>query len=469
MDGFSYQEVVSLELILDHLDRHPRSGTARPEGKDDLDLHWKEDGESHCCYVQVKKPRARDDGEPNPSPWMLPAIVDDLLLATWRRHAEGTTEQLWVLGDAVDERILSLLAELDNHEAWEEIVFRLARGLAPSVIGHRITEWPTWAGVSGFDDIEAAVRAAGSPADRFVDLHSEVCARLPALLGRVRINPTYGAFEDVQERVSVRLVESTGLSTSVVRDTLRRNLRGYINDVARSRGQTISRPDLEQELRTIWPRMVPVVEPPPLPLTYVRRPALAESCLAAESSAQAIIAPSGSGKTAFASELVETACEQNRLVFYTELRRSTSIRDMLAGLAFRLRRLGHSRPFALVGELDRGDETVLPEITRAVDALPESVTLLIDLADGDASIPAMRELAIVAGALRKGGSLRVIVLGQVDGLAELSDLERERIGVTRFHFPGMSFEEFLQFSVNHKLQTGRAELWPVFDRLAAGR
>lgn len=84
--GFDYQAIVILDQLFDHFDLHTGDARARPEGKDDLDLVWTENGRDRRRHVQVKKPRETDQGVLKNQPWrrsevankLLPNILDQL-------------------------------------------------------------------------------------------------------------------------------------------------------------------------------------------------------------------------------------------------------------------------------------------------------------------------------------------------------------------------------------------------------
>jgi hypothetical protein len=84
-----YQAIVILDQLFDHFDQHAGDARARPEGKDDLDLVWTENGLDRRCHVQVKKPRETDQGVPKNQPWRLSEVADELLPNTLSRRSCG--------------------------------------------------------------------------------------------------------------------------------------------------------------------------------------------------------------------------------------------------------------------------------------------------------------------------------------------------------------------------------------------
>lgn len=79
ISGFDYQAIVILDQLFDHFDLHGLDAKARPEGSDDLDLIWSENGRDRHRHIQVKKPRETDQGVPKNQPWRLSEVADELL------------------------------------------------------------------------------------------------------------------------------------------------------------------------------------------------------------------------------------------------------------------------------------------------------------------------------------------------------------------------------------------------------
>ncbi|WP_284276240.1 hypothetical protein [Bradyrhizobium iriomotense] len=77
--GFDYQSTIILAELFDHFETHGPSATVRPEGKDDLDLHWLEGLEPRSRHIQVKKPREDSDGNRKPAAWTLSEVISELL------------------------------------------------------------------------------------------------------------------------------------------------------------------------------------------------------------------------------------------------------------------------------------------------------------------------------------------------------------------------------------------------------
>lgn len=68
--GFDYQATVILDRLFAHFDEHGIHGTARPEGRDDLDLAWvTADGSQHQRFEQIKKRGEDRDINPTGAAW----------------------------------------------------------------------------------------------------------------------------------------------------------------------------------------------------------------------------------------------------------------------------------------------------------------------------------------------------------------------------------------------------------------
>ena len=79
ISGFDYQAIVILDQLFDHFDQHPGDARVRPEGQDDLDLIWTENGHNRHHHVQIKKPRETDQGVLKNQPWRLSEVAHELL------------------------------------------------------------------------------------------------------------------------------------------------------------------------------------------------------------------------------------------------------------------------------------------------------------------------------------------------------------------------------------------------------
>ena len=369
--GFNYQDTVVLELLITYFEEHGPSSTVRPEGLDDLELSWTaSDGTARKRFVQVKKPREDTAANPTGLRWTLAEATRELMPGTLRRLHGNTWDQHWILGDDLADdarRVFSAGDETATREPelYWSTVHRLAKQNITVEISlddtkrRRITNWRPSSKLPAnpADVIALLVQDFGTLLQRYVSAEVEnhyrrslfdIHSVLPDVLSRIHIYPKYGAEVDVVERVERSLVRRYNLHPEVVSTVLFRNLRGFVNDVATIPDRTFAAEEFEIELRTIWPTMMPVRNPPPMDQTNLPRPALSRQ-FTSQSRGQAVeaIGISGSGKTTLAAEV----CEQSRMespdrpVFYVEIKANTELQDVLVGISFRLRRYGYTEAF----------------------------------------------------------------------------------------------------------------------------
>lgn len=493
LKGFNYQAVVILSRLFDHFDRHGLAARARPEGFDDLDLIWEENGAELRRYEQIKKPTEDNAGNLNPTPWTLAGAIEELLPNTVAHLVGNSASQVWIVGDAVDPQLASLVAAGANApstatQAYWIAVHGLARNeaigaadLAQSV-RQKLRRWRLPAGLptdpakalsqiavefSSFAETLGAAGAAIQYRQKIAELH--VC--LPNVLARTQIFAGYGSEQDVAKAVVDRLEQTYSLQRSVVENCLFRNLTGFINDIAKQPGRSFDREEFEFELRRVWPHMLPIREPPSLGADHIARRDLVEPFTTGwTGKALDTVGISGSGKTMLAAEVVERSLhiDPGRRVYYAEVRGEVLIRDVLVGVAFHLRRLGITQPFVVSVEYGPAEEEAITRLARAYSALSEEVSLLIDLVDGTCSLAFARDLATFVRALAPS-SFRLAVLGQESSLRELTVAEREHHGVTRLDLRGFRFDEFMSLVGHHHADPDRTVLRDIYERLTAGR
>ncbi len=345
--GFDYQATVILDLLFDHFDRYGPSASVRPEGGDDLDLRWTDAGVDHRRFVQIKKPVEDDQTRPNPSPWTLVDIVPKLLPDAFDRLVGNDREQVWVIGDPVAAPVRSLFnagveAPAKATGSYWKVVHRLARSKAKLALpagsdaDKAASRW--WGPKSLSSDPEEAQTALSAVANTFgkghgvagaafAERYAQEAARLhadlPDVLGRIQILDANGAEVEVAGRVMQRLEQRYGLQRATVEHTLFRNLRGFINDIAKQPERSFDFDEFETELRCVWPQMVPIKTPPPLEDDHIRRPALtAEFTDQWTGTAVEVVGISGSGKTLLATEIINRSRQlhPDRLALYAEVR-----------------------------------------------------------------------------------------------------------------------------------------------------
>lgn len=490
--GFDYQAIVILSRLFDHFDQHGASAVVRPEGIDDLDLIWKADGKKYRQYEQIKKPTEDKKGNLNPTPWTLAKAIEELLPKTIAHLSGNTDSQVWILGDAVRANLEALIrAGISAPNAAPDAYWATVHGIAynesirtvtlapsakqalrnavPADLPLDVSEALSRLGVE-FSNVAitlGATNVAFEYRQKIATLHDH----LPAVLARIRILATYGTEQDVKRAVLERLENTYSLQRSVVENCLLNNLTAFINEIAKQPGRTFDRNEFEFELRNVWPHMLPIRDPPVLSPNHIARADLvARFTTNWSGKALEAVGISGSGKTMLAAEVVEHSrvVDPGRLVYYAQVRAPVSLRDVLVGVAFHLRRLGIVEPFAVSVEHGPAEQEVLARLARSYSALSQPISLIIDLVDGTCSQSFARDLATFIRALLPS-DFRTAVLGQESGLRELTAAEREEHGVKRFDLRGFRFDEFLTLVEHHHPKPDRGVLRDIYERVTAGR
>lgn len=499
--GFDYQDTVTLLVLIEHFREHGASARVRPEGDDDLVCTWGEIQAHQRNYVQIKKPKSDALGNRKPAPWSLSEAADILVLpAIDRLTASGSSanaQQTYILGDVIDEEVRELLtpgAAAQRGATYLALLHLLAKDRAKPIdealhsraAKTALTQWRPPPALTGQE--HSVLRAAwdqsfrqflanrGIDAPRLADYFHELEALdqlLPDVLARIKFRDDYGTEQEVAERACQAVQDFCGISASVVKDTLFRNLRGFISDIAKIPDRWIDRQELELELRRAWPEMVLVRDPPPLGPVYIERQyVIQELNESLQGTALEVVGSSGSGKTLLASEWLRFFERQssNNWTMYAQARPSHRLRDILAGLAFRLRRYGIREPFEIITRPQQSEEALIEALADAFSALPQQVVMLVDFIEGRGNDSLYHDLA---GLLRKLSSrqLHFAFFAQEQVLAHLSPIEREMQGVVCFEPPGLQVEEFIELV--HRAQPdqeiNRTFYYGLFERASAHR
>ena len=493
--GFEYQATVILDRLFDHFDRNGPTARVRPEGDDDLDLYWTENQVERRHYLQIKKPREDDEGNLRPRPWTLSDAVTELLPNTVRHLRGNRHEQTWIIGDVAADDLQALLdagikAPIDAAKPYWTAVHLLVRNEIADAAGldkaqrEKFLRWrPTIdPQVKPGDALKAVIEAfckeikdiggSAALADRYSGKVIELHQDLPDVLARTRVIAIYGTESDVAERVKRRLQQQYGLQRTVVDNTLFRNLRGFIVDISKQSGRLFDHAEFELELRTIWPNMVPISDVPSLDGNHISRSDLSER-FTTRWSGKAIeaVGISGSGKTMLAAEVAarSQSTDSEPLVFYAEVRPDTSLRDVLVGLSYHLRRWGLPDLFAESVEIGPAYDDVLVKLAKRYSALAQPILLLVDLVEGSSADAFARDLATLGRSLLPSSALRIAIFGQESAFRVLSDLERGQHGIGRVDVRGFRFEEFVSLVGQYHPAPDRAALWDVYTRTTAGR
>ncbi|RKG61236.1 ATP-binding protein [Corallococcus sp. AB011P] len=490
LEGFDYQAMTALELMLEHFKAHGPTARARPEGIEDLDLEYRDDqGLVHRILIQIKKPRQNAAGSRTPTPWTLSGALEALLSPRWNEIQKANTQVWWVLGDSLGDDVKALLGSSDNTTVWAarraaaEWVVREQRASAQAKGTAKIQVWesPFRAGARPEGSIDDAQKKwtdsfvrrasqAGFDATTITSMQKTIARAhiiLEQSLQRVACRAPFADADELRARLTTYLSAQLGLNELDVRDVVFRNLRGFIDDVARSRGKWIDHPALEGEILRVWPRRIATVLPPPLPKPHLLRPAWTRA-LAKQTGA--VVGPSGAGKTTSATELFHKLreTEPDTAVLYAEVRNDTTWQGVLEGVAYALGRRGETAPYKLLPSLRDGDDKALIDLADELEAYATPVALLVDLIDGTASKKFIRDLARFAQRFPAAPKTRLWVFGQEDALAELSNTERATRHLPCVSIPGFAWEEFLDLAQLHRFKT-QSTLHSVYEALASGR
>lgn len=493
--GFDYQATVILDRLFAHFDAHGAGATVRPEEMDDLDLVWiAEDGVQKRRFEQIKKPREDRDLNPTGRPWTLAEVVRELLPDALS-HLEGNAhEQVWIFGDGVETEVTALVAAgqtAPEHapSVYWRTVHLLARDEALKIIAVETQVRASllrWSAPSNLPlDPDAALshlmaeflqynaELAGDPAigSAYSTGARRIHALLPDVLARLSIESLFGSEEEVARRVRECLEHRYGLPPSVVGATLFRNLRGFINDISKQPGRWFDQDEFDLELRSVWPTMMPIREPPILDDGHIPRADLsAQFTVGWSGRALEAVGVSGAGKTMLAAEVFEQSLfvDPDRVVFYAEVRPETALRDVLVGAAFHLRRLGIDRPFAVGVESMTASDTAMEQLAEALSSIPRSLLLLIDLVQGTCNEAFTRDLATFVRSLAPP-AFRIAVLGQESAFRQLTTLDREQLGVRSLDVRGFNVDEFTTLALRRHPGPNHPHFHEVFRRVTAGR
>ncbi len=493
--GFDYQATVILDRLLSHFEEHGAGASVRPEGVDDLDLTWTDtDGSLEQRFEQIKKLREDQDVQPTGDAWTLAEVASDLIPSAIAHLVGNACQQVWILGDRVDSEVTSLVAAGQSApslvpNAYWRVINRLARDVAlraaevPLTARRRLVRWAVPTDLAP-DPNQAQVRvttmfrqrASALGADALIaDAYGSAVRRfhsdLPDVLARIRILSLFGSEEEVALRVRERLEVRYGLQPSVVEATLFRNLRGFINDVSKQPGRRFNQQEFESELRSVWPTMLPVRQPPPLDGDHVFRADMSARFTTGWSGrALEAIGVSGAGKTLLAAEVYERSrtADPERIVLYAEARPETELRNVLVGAGFHLRRRGLGQPFAAGVEGTVANDLVLDRLAQALSAIPKDLLLIIDLVEGTCSDAFARNLASFVGSLRSG-ACRIAVFGQESAFRYLNALDRDRLGVGTMDVRGFNIDEFVSLVSRRHPAPDYVLIHDVFRQVTAGR
>ena len=491
LQGFVYQATVTLDVLLQHFRTHG-DARARPEGVDDLELVWIENGDLRREFIQIKKASENEQG-PTLEAWSLTHIAQELLPDAITHLRGNTHTQRWILGDGVASDAWALIqagteAPTQALPAYLQAIHLLAREASDVTAKlskkerQSVGQWhfdPT-SGVEPDNAIEqmvAAFQARVTPLgvtneqlNRYTTIARARHQELPGVLGRIRLESTFGIEEQVRTRVCDELARRYPIIRTRVEDTIFGNIRAFIDDVATHRDQWIGRDELDALVARVWPEMLPLREPPPLPDPHVERHELLTKVLdVMTAQSLEVIGVAGSGKTTLARSLYDHAKRSGTDVLYVEVRRRRTLREILAAVAFHLRRQGIIALWDEVTRVGITEEERTRAAARALENVAGTTVVLVDLVEGSCDDEFARLLAEFIRA-RPSERFTLAILGQESALRGLSSLEREQAGIPpAIEQIGFHFDDFAELVGHFHASVDRERLWYVFQRQTAGR
>ena len=495
--GYNYQDIVTLDLLLTHFAKHGASATVRPEGVDDLELSWKDsEGTILTRFVQAKKPREDQATNPINRPWTLADVTRDLIPDSFAHLMGNCWQQDWVLGDDLSADAFRLLdagkyAPTQTPKLYWWTVHLLARretlASRPLDRGTRnaLMRWKLSPSCLSTTDSamshltkdfgqELERRTFVSMAETYRQNAALFHRHLPDVLSRIHIRQNFGSLHEVSGRVENALQERYQLDPAVVSSILFRNLRCYVNDISMVPGRRFNAEEFDLELRTIWPNMMPVREPPLLDHRHIRRPDLSSRFTANWSgTALEAIGISGAGKTMLAAEIYHQSRKENgsQPTFYLEIRSETRLRDVLVGVAFHLRRYGYTLPFSVAANITTpilANDKALEELTRSLGGVPGRLLLLLDLVDGSCSEAFCRDLRVFVKSSSETGC-RLAVFGQESAFRHFLELDRKQLKIGSFDIRGFNYDEFRKLVEQKHGISDYGVVHDVFTAVTAGR
>lgn len=489
--GFDYQSTVVLDLLFNLFNQYQHNVSVRPEGEDDLDIRISDSTGIKREFFQIKKPREDDQGNLSPRPWTLTEVINQLLPNTIRNLQIQNSTQHWIVGDTFDQQVEKLItcgekSPIEVPSLYWDVVHRLARNFIQCDTEERkkinkikIKD----AGYIGIDPLNVLDDAFAnelklygvneSIASLYSEKTREIHDRLPNVLKRIVLCPTFGKEEEIIYRVNLQLEEQYKIPEKVSQKILFRNLRGFINDISKEYDKTFDRKQFEFELASVWPSILHISEPQQKPLTFISRAELNERILSQiHGKAIEITGISGSGKTLLASDAIDyiRSSQPQALAFYSEVREEggVSLRDVLCGLAFTLQGYGAAEPFSIAITPGLSEEHILQRLGDVFNRINVRVFLFIDFASGVCSRQFSHDLVCFLRANTEG-MLRLVLLGQERSLYLLDKAEQQSLNIAHFSIPGLTSDEFIQLVQAANATADAALLCNIYEKLTAGR
>ena len=494
LKGFKYQDIVILDLILKYFYEVDENIKIRPEGEDDLVIHYQE--QSIKDFFQIKKPRENVTGERTYKKWSLTEIVHEVLHNTIN-NIEGTSDkQYWILGDQVDPSVKKLL-ELVTDKRYESTEYLktlhlLARDKSKILNNidsgnkNTLNRWKPVLStdntfmdniISFFTDFIIIAKDLGAnkkSEQNYVNAIKDFDLNLPTILSRIELQDNYGTDDEYLEKIEQKLYERFALDKNIISKTLKRNLLWYIQDISTQKDRWIDKEEFTLEICNVWPKMTLVHNTPQFPKNYIKRKdLLVDVNTAIKQGAVEIIGVSGSGKTSFSREIIENFKKTNGKVIalYLEVRRDNSFRDVLTGIAYYLLRYKIKTPFQHIINYNTPSQDLIEEMAGIFSEINIPCLALVDLTEGYCNDTFAKDLADFLRILSNNKKFTLIVQGQESSFKYISLYDREAYGIPNtIDFYGFNFEEFKElYLLQNPSISDVNKLHFVFAHLTAGR
>jgi len=488
LNGFEYQITVNLDLILQHFKDSTEDVLIYPEDEDDLVII--NNRNNIKSFYQIKKPKEYDNGKLKNEQWSLHSIAREILPGTFDRLAGNIHQQIWILGDTVSEEVKKLISAGVNAPDkialhYLTVIHILARkksGIRPEKKSDKKDKLVNWKPADGStvstmaDEFFSLALSEGikkETCEKYKEAINKIDSQLPDVLSRITIKETYGIDEEIRNRIQTLLEERYKLKWEIIKDTLIPGLRNYIYNISSQNGKIITKDDFEKEIRIVWPRMTMVCEPPELNKNRLRRLSLVQEIISKTKQGPVeVTGISGSGKTTFAGELIDYIKNQktDTKLFYVEVHSDKSFKDVLAGIAFHLRKIGINELWPITINYSSSDEKVLFESAETFSSIKTKLMVIIDLVHGTCSDEFAIEISKFIEKF-KSETVQLIVMGQVSSFKYLSNFQRNALKLSApLDIPGFSFEEVISlYKIIHTEPPDRSELWYIYNKLTANR
>lgn len=443
LEGFTYQDVVILYLILEYLCGFGDEVYFRPEGKDDFVVDFKLKGEK--TFFQIKKPKKNNQFKRTYERWSLSKIISDILPNTIENLKNDLSTQVWILGDDVDDSVINLLKVKDSNRFQSEEYFQALHILAKngSKILSKIKDksqkqtLELWRPVCNrelnsnnftgcFETFLKKVE--GLNCNSYNNLLIEYDNILPDILSRIELKSNYGTDEEYKNKIVAKLEQIFSLKKEVL-ESLRNNLLWYVQDISIQKDRWITREEFELEVREVWPTMNLVKMPPEIKTEHIERLELLreiDNKVNANKTVE-VIGVSGSGKTSLSPFILKKfkSQHQNAVTLYLEVNKTDSFRDLLSGICFYLHRFNIKEPFSEAINHEASTIDLVEKLANALSKIKLPCLAVIDFREGSCSDLFDLEMAHFLKSLPESSPFKMIFLAQESPIKNITVFDRK--------------------------------------------